>query len=400
MFERLKEALKLTPKATLLTAYETTRMGIAPKVSFEDMLALYHKDYAVKAVIDFWADQVVGMGFYTTVNKEYPQAEKVKMLIDDFCEEVNLDNLLQVTAREAIGCGNSFWEKIEPENLQSVKLIPLISIDKINADKFGKIYNYMQNATYGGTPLEPERVIHFKWNPVAGDLFGTGLIRCLLETLTTDSEDRPALSQMKAKVERLMVEILERYSEPDTLWTFEGMSEASLKLARKEVKTRPRVRASFVYNKPADVKAVTLDPRARFEYYIDHIVNQYYLGLQSPLPKLFTTPGFTEASAKAAIEIAERKVMSIQRFVKRVVEKEVFEILLQQHKYDVKLAECRLNWGIPEVPETKIEDVLNAVQGGVIDREEARTILKKAGWELTEIEKAVGAGEVGKIETS
>jgi len=55
-----------------------------------------------------------------------------------------------------------------------------------------------------------------------------------------------------------------------------------------------------------------------------HLINQFYLGLQTPLPKLFTTPGFTQASATAALELAERKVLALQRFLKRIVEKEIF----------------------------------------------------------------------------
>jgi hypothetical protein len=89
---------------------------------------------------------------------------------------------------------------------------------------------------------------------------------------------------------------------------------------------------------------VAVDPRARYEAYAEHILNQVYLGGQTPLPKLFTTPGFTEASAKAAIAIAERKVMAL-RFAKRIVEREIFTPLISQSGLDAEKASCRLNWG-------------------------------------------------------
>jgi len=93
---------------------------------------------------------------------------------------------------------------------------------------------------------------------------------------------------------------------------------------------------------------VQVDPGVRFTAFIEYVLNQVYLGGQTPLPKLFTTPGFTEASAKAAIEIAERKVMALQRFIKRIAEREIFAPVLEQAGLDQKQAKCRLNWGMPE----------------------------------------------------
>jgi len=54
------------------------------------------------------------------------------------------------------------------------------------------------------------------------------------------------------------------------------------------------------------------------------------VGGQTPIPKLLTTSGFTEASANAAVEVAERHVMSLQRFIKRNVEKEIFTPLINR----------------------------------------------------------------------
>jgi len=77
------------------------------------------------------------------------------------------------------------------------------------------------------------------------------------------------------------------------------------------------------------------------------------LGGQTPISKLLTTLGFTEASANAAIEVAERHVMSLQRFTKRIVEREVFVPVIQQAGLEPKKADCRLNWGMPEKPDVE-----------------------------------------------
>ena len=56
---------------------------------------------------------------------------------------------------------------------------------------------------------------------------------------------------------------------------------------------------------------------------VANIMNDFIFAVQMPLPRLFTTPGFTETSARAALEVAERKVMTMRRFIKRIVEEEV-----------------------------------------------------------------------------
>ncbi len=154
---------------------------------------------------------------------------------------------------------------------------------------------------------------------------------------------------------------------------------------------KPNAGARFVYDRAdADVKTVAVDPRARYEAYVEHILNQVYLGGQTPLPKLFTTPGFTEASAKAAIAIAERKVMALQRFVKRVVEREIFTPLISQAGLDAGKTSCRLNWGLPERPEVSVADVVRLAEvsatSGVqyLHPEEVRKMLVKMGFEITE----------------
>ena len=377
-------------RGVLLPAWREV-YGETPTVSFSDLISAYLRDPACKAFVDFLADQAVGMGFYTTVNPEYARAEEAKRVVDEFNEAVNLDGLLQIGAREVVACGNSFWEKIEPSRLEQLRILPLTSVEKIVRDQYGNVQGYRQTASYGGKTLHPERIIHFKWNPVNGEAFGTGALRVLLEQLSFNGETRMSFLEMKARIEKAMPEIFEKYAGPDELWLFPGVSADKLAEYQRLIKSKPKAGARFVYDRAdADIKTVAVDPRARYEAYVDHILNQVYLGGQTPLPKLFTTPGFTEASARAALEIAERKVMALQRFIKRIVEREIFAPVIQQAGLDPKKAECRLNWGMPEKPEINVADIVRLAEvsatSGVqyIRPEEVRNMLVKIGFELTE----------------
>jgi hypothetical protein len=135
--------------------------------------------------------------------------------------------------------------------------------------------------------------------------------------------------------------------------------------------------------KNVSVNPVSIDPRARFEYYIDHIVNQFYLGCETPLPRLFSTPGFTEASARAALDLQDMLIDPVQRMVKRRVEREVFAVVLRQDGFDPVKAQVRLNWGSPETPEITAADLIGAASKNLIRPEEFRkNAVKILGWEL------------------
>jgi hypothetical protein len=362
-------------------------------VSFNDIITAYTSDPSCKAFVDFLAEQAVGSGFYTTVNEEYTLAEEAKQTVDEFNETVNLDELLQIGAREIVASGNSFWLKTEPEHLTNLKILPLTGFDNpkaITRNQYGTVTSY--NYSYGEvkTTFPPEKIIHYRWNPTNFSAYGTGVLQLLLTEHSYNGETTSSFLEMKARIEKIMPEIFEKYAGPDELWIFAGASDEKLAEYQKLIKTKPKAGARFVYNKAeADIKTVTVDPRARYEAYIDHILNQIYLGGQTPLPKLFTTPGFTEASANAALEIAERKVMALQRFIKRTCEQQIFNQLIQQTGMNPAKANCRLNWG-REKPEIKLEDLIRLAEisatseASYVRPEEVRKNLIKAGFELWE----------------
>jgi hypothetical protein len=243
-------------------------VGESPAIRFSDVITAYLCDPACKAFVDFLADQAVGMGFYTSVNADYEQSSKAKRIVDDFCESVNLDGLLQVGAREIVACGNSFWLKIEPDYLESLKILPLTGFDDAKAivrDRYGEVRSY--NYSFGGvkTSFVPEKIIHFRWNPVNFSPFGVGVLQVLLQELSFNGETRMSFLEMKARIERVMPEVFEKYAGPDELWLFPGVSAEKLAEYQRLIRSKPKAGARFVYDRAdADVKTVAVDPSRPF----------------------------------------------------------------------------------------------------------------------------------------
>lgn len=368
-------------RGVLIPAFRTF-VGESPSTSFLALVDIYLCDPAARAAVDFLADQTVGIGFTTA------EDAGAKAVVDEFNETVNLDDMLLRACREIVAFGNCFWEKVEPNYLESLKILPITSIDKILRDQYGEVQGFRQTVRYGGNILDPQRIIHFCWNPVDGEAYGTGILRSIAEAMSIgDTESRPSFVDMKASVEKGMTEIMRKYAGPTELWKFPGLPDDKASEYASLLKSMPREGGRFVVNMPAEVEVIAVDPRSRFDSYVEHIWNQFILGLQTPLPKLFTTPGFTEASAKAAIEVAERKVMALQRFIKRVIEREVFVPVVRQAGFEAKKAQVRLNWGLPKATEMRIEDLLKAFEDEAIGKDELRKMLIKQGWELSSLQE-------------
>jgi hypothetical protein len=222
-----------------------------------------------------------------------------------------------------------------------------------------------------------------------------------LHTLTIGNDKRPAYAMMKSKMERLMPKIFERYAGPDVVVGLPGAEAKTIAKFEAAIKNRPEEGAWLFHGqKDATVNPVSIDPRAAgFQPYIEQMLNQFYLGCETPLPRLFTTSGFTEASANAAVELQDMLIRPIQRYIKRQVECEIFALVLLQNGFDPVAAGVRLNWGSPTAPEFILSDLIAAASSPtpLIRPEEFRKNASKAGWELWDPDPSAAKGSSAGI---
>jgi len=94
------------------------------------------------------------------------------------------------------------------------------------------------------------------------------------------------------------------------------------------------------------------------------------------LPKLFTT-----------IDIAERQILSLQRFTKRTVEREKIVPLVEQAGLDPVEAGVRLYWWTPKKPEISVSDLIKSAELNLIRTDEFRNIVRGLGWEVSEAQE-------------
>jgi hypothetical protein len=397
VLRKIREVLSYAPASGVASPKDRVFFDTSC-IPLADVMKLYDRDPTCKSSVDLLAASTVGMGFYTTVDEKYDKAVEAKAAVDRFCEDVNLDGLLNDMAKPLIACGNDFWLKLAPERLADMLRMPIDSVQRIGLSSVPtlkipyKVTGYQLQATYSGNTgneLKPEAVIHWRLNGDVPSGFGVGLLQVLLHTLTVDTDKRPSYAWMKAKIEKILPNIFVKYAGPDVVVQLEGQKEDTIKKYESAIKNRPE-EGQWLFSgaKSVGVYPVSIDPRARFEYYIDHMVNQFYLGCETPLPRLFSTPGFTEASARAALDLQDMLIKPVQRYIKRQVEKEVFAVTVTQAGLDASKAKVRLNFGSPETPELVPADLIRAAELGLVRAEEFRKNAVKFGWELWDTKEA------------
>jgi len=381
-----------------------------PQPSFSVYVDWYRRDPAVMAAADFVGQAVAGVGGYTT--SDDPEAKGV---VDDFNEEVNLDEVHLQAATWSLLCGNFFLERVYSEytveavadggvrveltvpaegaELVGLKPIPLTSIASVQRDRFGRILWYNQVFKGVQQKLSPKIVVHYAWNRVDCEPFGTGWLtplisqgRGYLSEATGRVRRRASLLELKERLDDAAARLCLRYV-PRHVYNFPNKSDDWVRSLAKELsKLEPE--QDFVTNVEGfDVKEVSVGSRASIEFLWQYVWEQILIGTQTHHIRLFTTPGFTEASAKEATAAMERKLAAARRFIKRVTEREIFKPLLESRGFDPKEANVRWNWGAVEKPQPKIEHLIElsklAAQGlAVMSVDEIRNMLKDFGFKL------------------
>jgi hypothetical protein len=82
------------------------------------------------------------------------------------------------------------------------------------------------------------------------------------------------------------------------------------------------------------------------------------------------------------LELQNMLIQPTQRYIKRQVERELFDTVLSQAGLDPAKAQARLNWSPYKTKEANVADLLKAADQGLIRQEEFRKNASKFGWQL------------------
>jgi len=329
---------------------------------------------------------IVGPGFHVSGD------EKAVEIINRFNRVVGMDQILFKAVCEMLWAGNSFWIRIyDGGRLIDLKHIPLTFITAIHRDDSKIVALEVQTITGQVLKIDSENLVHFYLIKHGGEVLGSPINRPLTESRMVYDPDRnacyqiPSYYDIKWSMEWAMWRVLMKYP-PRHIYKFPRIGgETQREYAEKIKSMLPG--EDIVTNQEVDVIQVKMDPRTRFDAYIEYLDNKVTLGLMTSVLRLFTKPGFTEASAKEANRLQDNLVNAIQRNVKRIVEREIYDPLLESHGLNPEASPVRFNWGLPEKPKIELEDINRFYATPphvepVINRDEVRKMLKNLGFPI------------------
>lgn len=380
------------------------RFGKIIDPAFDLQMDYYLNDPHVRGHIDDLGESSVGHGFFLTAKNE-----DIVRRAEDWCETIDLDTKLQVMSKELWITGNSILEMVDPPPSELSKLVhlPISSFKRFLANEQGVVDSLTQRIEGVEKTLLYSKLVHFCWNRIDASIWGRGLLYSLVRkgvgykwkdsAGTWHKDYRPSYMEIKEETEDAMRKVIIK-NVPRFVYTFKGLADAKVKMHGQTIRgLRPD--DDLIVGLPQqektslEVTRVQIDPRSRLHPYFEHFLNGVYTGLETPSPKLFLEAGFTEASAKTAVEVKMQKIAAFRRFLKRNIESRILKpFIMQQMRWtrDIlyKRAELRLHWNM-EIIKPKIEDVIRlaeiSAQTGVpyITPDDVRNMLGKMGFEFT-----------------
>lgn len=318
-------------------------------------------------------DIIAGVGYYTEMpekdkkNKDVDPEHKHKGIIDQYGETVNLDEDLQQIVMAMLQKGFCPVERLADYDL---KILPPETF-YIYRNKKGKVLKYTQErspnqtiATWKGKEMED--IILFFHRRTTSWPYGKSLVEPIGDLLTE-----------RAQMNKDMPKAVHRWAYPIPFLTTRG-SKSELETACKERDVDDWVFIGNIEEGELGLNTLSIDPQARFIPYIELIYYQICEGLHAPL--LLYLKNATEASANVMLESVDRLVNGVQRYVKRRVERFLFE------------PQCgepvpRLVWGQPK---TGLEDITLTDVAAVmpfLKRNQQLDLLKQFGIQLPDPEE-------------
>jgi hypothetical protein len=371
--------------AEAITTYGSLQMPGWP--DFAKALETYQHPMVALAV-DSIVSSVLSSGFYFT-----SEDAEAKERVERWSEKIGFRGLLFEVVKELVLCGNSFlMVEGSGEDLR-LHRVPLTwfrpKLDLALDDSLRvRIVNYYLQVKIGPQSrdivLPAEKVIHLAFNVLDPSWpWGVGLAFQLISRRRDMlGREAPSPFEAEAALMRALIAYLQK-AVPRRLFYFNVDKTKLIEEIKPELEIillDPTL--DYITNEKFEITDVKAPGDLKWEFY-DIFGNQFVASLRSPVVKLFTTPGFTEASAREATNVWELYVNALREYVEHVIETQIIP------KVAGSGAKVEIHWGQPVRPELEFNQIIQAAKAdaynaAIISREEARKMLRELGWMLEE----------------
>jgi len=369
-----------------------------PPITFQSMAKVLNGDPDIASSIEFITDVAVGGGFENTADESYTSRGASGLsaleLIDQRCEEFDVDNWTHEVATDLVAYGNAVTWIRNPRKIAFLaRVLPATFLSFNFAKDNGLLFESLSTQW---TTFPADELIFGCQNRIEKTPVGVGIMQKICSTLsytskTGKAETRPSFADIKTRIQHSMLQQIEKFSGYNELWSLPGVPADKQQEYSTAIKNLENDRLAYFPSPDVkgEGKVLPLIPeRMRgLDFYADCLWNSFYLALSTPYPKLILGggAGFTEASARAAETIGERRVFRMQRYMKRLIERNLYTSWLLEEGLDPVKAKVQLNWRINDKPkaETLLPILLQTWQEGGMSDEEWRKVIRGYGVSLS-----------------
>ncbi len=358
------------PTGVVASAVERV-VGEVPEPGFDILVEWYRRDQYVRYAVDCYATRVATK-FYLTCSEPEPLE-----FLNRFLRKNQMPALNWRIARDVVLAGNAFLNMVPAKKITSLYLLPLSSIRRVLRDAAGDPVAYEQ--LWGGRRklISAEEVYHYRFNPIDEAAFGEGLVNLLTRPGRGYKKRlrfirRPSLLEVKERIDNTARILIEELAPFHVFKVPTGKRDEFTSTFNNLI---PGQHVAVDYPE-FEIQSPRLEQRTRFAELWEYVDRQVLTALKNPLVRLITYTGFSRASAEAAMETLEPEVANYQEFLGAEHERMLARVLAGWG-WDPEALDLAWNWGAPEIPEWALEDLVRLYEVGILDREEARRILRE-----------------------
>jgi len=350
-------------------------LGEEHPFDFSQMEGLYKKFGFANGVINKFIDFVVGPGFYIK-----SEDEVALEIIEKFIEDVNFDIVLRAWAKEALTKGNGFLE-IGGKKGEIPKGVKVLNANHmyVKRDSKGKVMKYNQY-TRGlkrfdknkVLPFDVWQIAHMPFDKIGDDAYGGGVLApglANINGLLQNDGDLHMLMSRKANspYDITMGKVVGgKYYKP---------SKNSIDDMGKKLEYL-RNKHEWVHDGLTDIKALDFgNIGEKFNEILNYDIQMLFYTFQVP-SVLMGTAGVAEGLAKIQMDAFERRIKSIQMEFEKVIEKDLFNRILEASS--IFGVHVEFEWGQPSNTEKadRIERLKNLLTSPMVS-ETLRGMLEK-----------------------
>ena len=322
-----------------------------PYKRFSYQLSLLMVESLLFSVCTHMGSEIMAFGTETETGPEdtvTADGQTCKQYLDRWARDNDLDSILYQSALELLLTGNSFWKVSEDGKLSHIQLSLVKGATKVNETppKYEE-YNLEMMSSSSVKEYKWGEFVHLRINVIGDDYapFGHGIVEALIRSV---SSEVPSLFEMRNKLKVALINLSLRAGIPFRFVSLLTGTDAEIDQVKTELDSMPCWGGNIVSGKQFEIRSDMLPRSAILDAFQENLTQELMWLLGDPLLKLISTPGFTEASSRVALEMHMKKVALYQRILRRAVER-VYRLALKGSSWDPDIIDPKLKFKEPPI---------------------------------------------------